>query len=116
MKQIFSILIALATLVAFLLLGRQLSAAIGWAVPGAVVGMLLLVATLVVLGHVPKGLALVADKALPHLALLFIPPVLAISQVNTLTLSHWVWVVLWLLVSWVVSLFVVAKLLNRGKP
>jgi holin-like protein len=107
------LLFALATLVAFLLIGRWLSGAIGWAVPGSVVGMLLAVFSFLVIGRLPKGLALIADKALPHLALLFIPPVLTITQVSGLSLFAWMLITLWLIISWVISFLLVVKLLNR---
>ena len=47
----------------------------GVPLPGAVVGLVLLLAGLLMLGRVPQGLAQAADGLLPHMMLLFIPSV-----------------------------------------
>ena len=47
----------------------------GVPLPGAVVGLVLLLAGRLVLGRVPQGLAQAADGLLPHMMLLFIPSV-----------------------------------------
>lgn len=55
------------------LAGELLVAASGLAVPGPVIGMLLLFVGLLVRGSVPEDLASVGDSLLTHLSLLFIP-------------------------------------------
>ena len=55
------------------LAGELLVAAAGLAVPGPVIGMLLLFVGLLVHGSVPENLASVGDSLLTHLSLLFIP-------------------------------------------
>ncbi|WP_225785339.1 CidA/LrgA family protein [Xenophilus sp. Marseille-Q4582] len=47
----------------------------GVPLPGAVVGLVLLLAGLLAAGRVPQGLAQAADGLLPHMMLLFIPSV-----------------------------------------
>ncbi len=55
------------------LVGELLVVATGLAVPGPVIGMLLLFSGLLVHGSVPDDLASVADSLLTHLSLLFVP-------------------------------------------
>lgn len=62
-----------AALVAAQAAGTALVTALGIPVPGAVAGLLLLLAGLMVLGRVPEGLGRVADLLLRHLNLFFVP-------------------------------------------
>ena len=55
------------------LAGELLVAAMGWAVPGPVIGMLLLFVGLLIRGSVPDDLGAVGDTLLTHLSLLFVP-------------------------------------------
>lgn len=55
------------------LVGEVIGGASGLPVPGAVIGMVLLFAGLVIRGHVPEGLQATADGLLAHLGLLFVP-------------------------------------------
>lgn len=52
----------------------------GLPLPGAVLGMILLLFGLLALGRVPAGLGRCADSLLPHMMLLFIPSVAGVMQ------------------------------------
>lgn len=52
----------------------------GLPLPGAVVGLMLLLGGLLVLGRVPQGLDQCANGLLPHMMLLFIPSVAGVMQ------------------------------------
>lgn len=62
-----------AALVAAQAAGTALVTVLGIPVPGAVAGLLLLLAGLMALGRVPEGLGRVADLLLRHLNLFFVP-------------------------------------------
>lgn len=55
------------------LLGEMLVAALGAPIPGPVAGMVLLLAGLLIAGHIPPELGALADGLLGNLSLLFIP-------------------------------------------
>ena len=55
------------------LVGELLVVATGLAVPGPVIGLLLLFSGLLVRGSIPDDLGTVADSLLTHLSLLFVP-------------------------------------------
>jgi holin-like protein len=62
-----------AVLLVFQLFGEALTRAIGWAIPGPVVGMALLLVALEVQRKEDDGLRLVSSGLLSHLSLLFVP-------------------------------------------
>ncbi|MEJ7137696.1 CidA/LrgA family protein [Amphibiibacter pelophylacis] len=64
---------ALALLLGFQLVGEALVVALGWSVPGPVIGMLLLLAVLVWRGGPGEDLRQVSGTLLQHLSLLFVP-------------------------------------------
>jgi holin-like protein len=64
---------ALATLLAFQLLGEAIAHLSGWPVPGPVIGMALLFAAWPVLRRLQQRLAGVADVLLANFGLLFVP-------------------------------------------
>lgn len=66
-------LYAVLALLAFQWLGEALVRALGWPLPGALVGALLLLAGLLVLGRLPKALEQVCGALLQNMMLLFIP-------------------------------------------
>ena len=68
-------LYALTALLAFQLLGEVLVQLLGLPLPGAVAGMLLLLAGLLALGRVPQALERIAGGLLQHMMLLFIPAI-----------------------------------------
>ncbi|MBS0508532.1 MAG: CidA/LrgA family protein [Proteobacteria bacterium] len=68
-------LYAITALFAFQLLGELLVQLLGLPLPGALAGMLLLLAALLVWGHVPQALEQTAHGLLRNMMLLFIPAV-----------------------------------------
>jgi len=111
-------LLAMAGLVALQLLGDALVARTGWPVPGSLVGLLLLLAGLVLRGHVPQALDDVSAPLLRHLMLLLIPSVAAMGLYAGLLTQH---AVAFLLVSAgvtaltiVVTAWTLQKLLKRA--
>lgn len=66
---------ALCLLIAFQLLGEATVRLTGWPLPGALVGMLWLLAWLAWRRRVPEALATTAATLLQHMMLLFIPTV-----------------------------------------
>lgn len=63
----------LTLLLAYQLLGELLARLLGLPLPGPVIGLALLFASLIALGRVPEGLRSAADGLLRYLALLFVP-------------------------------------------
>lgn len=55
------------------LIGELIVVALGIAVPGPVIGMLLLFVGLLIRGSIPEGLENAANALLAHLSLLFVP-------------------------------------------
>ena len=68
-------LYAITALFAFQLLGELLVGLLGLPLPGALAGMLLLLAALLALGHVPEALDQVSSGLLRNMMLLFIPAI-----------------------------------------
>ena len=68
-------LYAVLALLAFQWLGEVLVRALGWPLPGALVGALLLLAALLALGRLPKALEQVSGALLQNMMLLFIPAI-----------------------------------------
>ena len=66
---------AFALLLLCQLAGDAFARLSGLPLPGAVVGLVLLLAGLLALGRVPQGLGQCADNLLPHMMLLFMPSV-----------------------------------------
>ncbi|RYF79746.1 MAG: CidA/LrgA family protein [Comamonadaceae bacterium] len=66
---------AFALLLLCQLAGDAFARLSGLPLPGAVVGLVLLLAGLLALGRVPQGLGQCADSLLPHMMLLFMPSV-----------------------------------------
>jgi|SRR5690625_843489 len=76
-------------LVALLLAGNSLSAWLNIPVPGALIGLVLLLLALLVVGRVPKPMGKLTNHLLAHLMLLFIPAVVAIiTQVDRIA-TEW---------------------------
>lgn len=67
------VLYAVLVLLALQLVGEMLVQALGWPLPGALVGALLLLAGLLWLGRLPKALEQTAGALLQNMMLLFIP-------------------------------------------
>lgn len=95
-------LLSAAGLVCLQWVGDAVVAYTGWPVPGALVGLLLLLGGLVVRGRVPPALDDVSTPLLRHLMLLLIPSVAAVGLYAGLVLQH---AAAFLLVSTVVTAF-----------
>lgn len=81
-------LLAFAVLAGLQFLGDAIVAWAGWPVPGALIGMLLLLGALCALGRVPQGLDDVGAPLLRHLMLFIIPSVAAIGLYVGLLREH----------------------------
>ena len=81
-------LLAFGVLAGLQFLGDAIVAWTGWPVPGALIGMLLLLGALWVLGRVPQGLDDVSAPLLRHLMLFLIPSVAAIGLYVGLLQQH----------------------------
>lgn len=93
-------LLAVAVLLALQVLGDTLVALTGWPVPGALLGMLLLLGGLAVSGRVPQAVEDASAPFLRHLMLLLIPSVAAVSQyLEQLTRHIWLFALISTLVT-----------------
>lgn len=82
-------LYAIAALLLFQLLGEAISQWLNIALPGALIGMTLLLLGLMALGRTPRALQRTSGGLLAHMMLLFIPSVVAvITQVDYIA-SEW---------------------------
>ncbi|WP_287880530.1 CidA/LrgA family protein [Acidovorax sp.] len=79
---------AAALLVGLQFLGDAVIALTGWPMPGALVGMLILLAALCGLGRVPESLDDVTTPLLRHLMLFLIPSVAAVGLYAGLLMQH----------------------------
>ncbi|KUM02412.1 CidA/LrgA family protein [Chromobacterium subtsugae] len=105
-------------LLAYQLLGEALARHFGWPLPGPVLGMLLLFATLWLRRAVPATLQREAPRFLGHMSLLFIPAGGALLAYAPLLRSHGWQLLLILLASTLLTALVSAgmlKLLLRGR-
>lgn len=82
-------LYAFLALLLFQFIGEAVSRLLNGVVPGALIGMALLLVALCVLGRTPQGLLRVANGLLPHLMLLFIPAVVAVMTQAEYMASEW---------------------------
>ena len=88
MARTVKALLAAAGLVGLQWLGDTVVAYSGWPVPGALVGLLMLLGGLVVWGRVPPALDDVSTPLLRHLMLLLIPSVAAVGLYAGQVLQH----------------------------
>ncbi|OHX19323.1 CidA/LrgA family protein [Chromobacterium sphagni] len=105
-------------LLAYQLAGEALARTLGWPLPGPVLGMLLLFATLWLRRAVPATLKRETPRFLGHMSLLFIPAGGALLAYAPLLRSRGGQLLLILLASTLLTLLVTAgmlKLLLRGR-
>lgn len=76
--------------------------------------MMLLVVALTAIGRIPDWLGEPVDRVLPHLSLFFVPAIVGVTQIDILDTWGWLLLVSYLLVSWLLSLIVVALILQRA--
>lgn len=82
-------LYAIAALLLFQFIGEAVSAWLNGVVPGALIGMALLLVALCFLGRTPKALQRTSNGLLAHLMLLFIPAVVAVMTQAQYLASEW---------------------------
>jgi holin-like protein len=120
LARLARVLLAGAGLLALQWLGDEVVSRLGWPVPGALVGLLVLLAGLLLRGGVPQALDDVSTPLLRHLMLLLIPSVAAVGASAALLITHGP--VFALAAVPVTALTVVAtawtlqRLLKRGRP
>ncbi len=81
--------------------------------PGALVGMLLLLAALVAMGRVPRPIALAAGGLLRHIMLFLMPVVAGVLDHLDLLQGHWLPFMVSCLLGTALTLVVTAALLQR---
>jgi holin-like protein len=94
-------------------LGDEIARATGWPVPGAVLGMLLLLLGLTVLGRVPIALERVCTPTLRHLMLFLIPSIVGATAYFNVIEEHAIALVLTVAASTVLTTVVTAFVLKR---
>ncbi len=108
---------SLALLLIFQLLGEILTKALSLPIPGPVLGMLLLLLTLIIRGHLSTNLQNTAQTLLSHLSLFFVPAgvgvILHISLLQTEWLSISFILIFSTLITMLVTALVMAFLLNH---
>lgn len=90
------------------LLGEALAFATGLPIPGAVLGLVLLVLLLVVLGRAPGSLEGTANGLLQHLSLLFVPAGVGVMLHTARIEAEWPALLAALLVSTLLTMTVTA--------
>ncbi len=81
-------------LIALLLFGNTVSDVLSLPVPGAVIGMVLLLIGLCVIKRIPDDLGTVSDGLIRHIGLLYIPAGAGISMYFTLIAQNWITILL----------------------
>lgn len=113
---------ALATLLVFQLAGEFLAKFLALPLPGPVIGMALLLASLLAGKRLPDWLDVTADGLLRHLSLLFVPASVGLVQYLDLLGAEWLPILLALVVSTVLGLaasaltFVLVARLVKAHP
>lgn len=89
------------------LVGGTLAHVTGAPIPGAVLGMVVLLAVLLVRRRDDTSAHAAADAMLPHLQLLFIVPGVGVVAYGSVIAADWLPIVVALVASWVLGLVVV---------
>ena len=82
-------LASLALLLGYQLAGEIIARALSLPIPGPVIGMVLLLATLIIRGSAPESLKRLSHELLQHLALLFVPAGVGIIAHFQLIRAEW---------------------------
>lgn len=106
-------LYAITALFVFQLLGEVLVQLLGLPLPGALAGMLLLLAALLVWGHVPQALEQTAHGLLRNMMLLFIPAVAGVMLHFDRIAREWLPFLVACIVGAAITLVVTAWTLRR---
>jgi len=104
---------SLAVLLLCQLLGELIVVAVGWPIPGPVVGMGLLFVGLVIRGEAPQPLVDTAQGLLGQLSLLFVPAGVGVMTHLTLLGNQWLPLTSSLLVSTLLTIAVTGWLMQR---
>ena len=107
---------ALTQLLVFQLIGEVIARGLDVSVPGPVIGMVLLFATLIVRGGPDKDLQHTGSTLLQHLSLLFVPAGTGIIVHLHRVADEWVPLLLSLLISTFATLAVTALLMRLCRP
>ncbi|WHI51357.1 CidA/LrgA family protein [Microbulbifer sp. MLAF003] len=113
LSNIFHWLIGTAILFGCERLGTLASTMLALPVPGAVVGMLLLLFGLMVNGGVPRGLAQISAQLLFLLPLLFLPAAVGVFFLRDLAPADWLALIAAVVIGTLISLVLCAMLLQR---
>lgn len=105
-------LAALTQLLIFQLIGEVLARALSLPVPGPVIGMLLLFATLMARGRVDKELQTTSQNLLQHLSLLFVPAGTGVMLHLHRVADEWLPLLLSVLLSTLATLVVTALVMK----
>ena len=97
---------AMTILLVYQLVGEALVMAADLPVPGPVMGMMFLFVTLLVRGSLPEDVQTTAQGMLRHLSLLFVPAGVGVIVRATVVADAWIWVVLTLVLSALLTLAV----------
>lgn len=112
-------IIGLAVLLLFQLLGEIVTALVDLPIPGPVVGMVLLFLALIVRGGVPQNLERTSQGLLRHLSLLFVPAGSGVITYFALLAEEWIPLAVALIASTVITIASTAltmKALGRAAP
>lgn len=101
-------IVGLAVLLLFQLVGESIAILLDLPIPGPVIGMILLFLMLTLRGGVPKGLEHISQGLLKHLSLLFVPAGSGIVAYFGLLAREWIPLAVALLVSTVLTIAVTA--------
>ena len=105
-----------AVLLVFQLAGEALTRAVGWAIPGPVVGMALLLLVLQLRGVEDEGLSSVSSGLLSHLSLLFVPAGVGVMLHAHRLVSEWPALLASILVSTIATIAVTGWIAERLSP
>ena len=106
-------LLALITLLGFTLAGQVLAHVSGLPVPGAVMGMVLLLTALIIRGRVSAELARVSALTQRHLSLLFVPAGVGLMTHAAVLRTEGIALLVTLVVSTLSTLVLTALVLKR---
>ncbi len=105
-------LYGLTLICGFLLAGEALGALLGGAIPGSVLGMVLMTAWLLIRREVTQDVATVSSGLLKYLPLLFVPAGVGLIDLAPLLSGQGIKLALVILLSTVITLVVTALVLN----
>lgn len=103
----------LLVLLLFQALGELIKAAAGTVLPGAVIGLLLLLGTLMLLGGPDPSLEKASEGLIGHLALLLMPPSVGLWFLGSQLDGQWPAIIAALLGGTLVTLLITTALLKR---